>query len=137
VVIEEALYLHLSTEASVALLASTRGYPLTIPQDVSLPAWAYQRIAGDRVLAHDGVVRYARALIQITAQGPTYNEAKDLMNAIRQALDGFTGQMGSGGAPGNGGVWVFRTLGRGEIDGYGTASPVFTVRMDFEIEYRE
>lgn len=130
--IEEAIYAHLSTASGTALLASTRGYPLTIPQDVALPAWAYQRVSGERVQAHDGMLAHTTTIIQITCQAETYTAVKSLARAVRQELEAFKGQMG-----GDGGVWVHSTAVGGDLDGYGATAGGYTVRMDVTIRFRD
>ena len=107
-------------------------YPLTIPQDQSLPAMAYQRITGPRETAHDGAVGIAEALFQLTCQAQGYDTAKGLANAVREALIGFDGLMG-----GESGVTVDGCFVVGELDGYGMVAGVYTVRLDVVIRYRE
>ena len=128
--LEEGIYTELSTDSGVTAIAGTRGYPLVIPQDASLPAWAYQRISGPRVLAHDGPTGLAQARVQFTCTAGSYDEAKSLANAIRGALDGFKGMLG-------GGVFVGYAHVENEIDGYQSASSLVTVRLDVNFLYKE
>lgn len=86
--LEEGLVAHLMGDSGVTASISTRLYPLVVPQDVTLPAAAYQRISGPREHAHDGPTGLARARIQFTFVGATYAEAKDAATAFRQSLDG-------------------------------------------------
>lgn len=130
--IEEALYHFLTEDHSVALLASTRVYPLSIPQDIALPAVAYQRISGPRLVSHDGATELAGARFQITVQDDSYDGAKHLAEAIRRAVGGFRGVMGGGNGVQVDGVWV-----ESELDGYGMTSSIYTVRLDLEMAYRE
>lgn len=131
--IEEALFSYLSTNAGVSALVSTRIYPMTIPQDKALPAVAYQRVGGLRVLAHDNSAKLAGGRWQFTCQAESYDTAKDVAAAIRAALHGYRGLMG-----GVSGVQVDGAQAVSEIDGYGMASTVFTVRLDVELlVYRE
>ena len=64
--IEEALYSKLTGDAGVAALVSTRIYPNVVPQDIALPAVAYQRISTVRDMAHDGPTGVAHARFQFT-----------------------------------------------------------------------
>ena len=131
-VIEEALYSHLTGDPTVGGLISTRQYPLTIPQDVSLPSVAYQRLSGPGETAHDGAVGVEGGRFQFTCQAQGYDDVKELANAVREALIGFKGLMG-----GSGGVLVDGCFVLNELDGYGMVAGVYTVRLDMAIHYRE
>ena len=68
--LEGAIYLHLSNDVSVVALASTRVYPLTIPQGSTLPAIAYQLIDDVPTYTHaPRVTGSHRARVQFTLQG--------------------------------------------------------------------
>lgn len=108
---------------------------MSIPQDVELPAWAYQRVSGPRVNAHDGGAGIASGRMQITCQAESYSECKDLAEAIRRSVIGFRGEMGTSSS--GAGVRVFGCQVENEIDGYGMTGGVYTVRMDVVIIYQE
>lgn len=131
-VIEEALSAHLLADANVSALAGTRGYPLLIPQDGDLPAWAFQKISGARLYSHDGPSGIAWPRFQITCQAASYSAAKALVNAIRGSLEGYAGTMG-----GAGGVPVRGIFVDGEVDGYGFDTGTYTVRLDVIIQHEE
>jgi len=130
--LEEAIYSQLVGNGTVAGLVSTRIYPLVIPQDIALPAIAYQRISGGRELAHDGEVGFAEARMQFTCQGDSYNSAKAVRKAVRLALAGFNGVMGGGS-----GVKVQGVRTENEMDGWGMAAETWTVRLDMVFWYLE
>jgi hypothetical protein len=131
--IEEALYAHLTANAGVLALVSTRVYPLVIPQDIALPAIAYQRISGPRELAHDGPTGMARARIQITCQAATYTAAKAVAEAVRLALDGFRGPVAA-----NSEVLVVEIAAlANELDGYEFETAATSVRVDYMLLYVE
>jgi len=130
--IEEALYAHLVADSGVAAQIGNRLYPLVIPQDAALPAAAYQRISGPRVLAHDGTLGLADARMQFTSHAETYSDAKALARAIRESVDGYRGVMG-----GAGGVMVQGCSVENETDSYGPAGEVRTVRLDVFVLYSE
>jgi hypothetical protein len=132
--IEEAIYSHLIADAGVSALVSTRVYPLTIPQDIALPAIAYQRISGPRIAAHDGPTGLARARIQVTCQASTYTAAKGLAMEVRQALDGFRGSVTT---EGDELVEVEASFLANEWDGYETVTGQSTIRVDFMLLYKE
>lgn len=130
--IEEALYAHLVADAGVAALISTRVYPLSIAQDVALPAIAYQRISGPRQRYHSGPSAMAEARIQITCQAAKYTQAKALAKAVRLAMDGYSGTMG-----GVSGVLVEFCGVVNELDGYEFETEGETVRVDVMVLYQE
>ena len=90
--IEALLYSILTADPGVSALVGLRVYPLVVPQEVDLPAIAYQTISGrpDYTLEPPGGrVMLNRARIQLTCQGSTYAEAKGLALAVRSALSGY------------------------------------------------
>lgn len=130
--IEEAMVAAFMGSATIGALAGDRIYPLTIPQDVALPAAAYQRISGPRTLAHDGPSGLAFARFQVTCTAATYAAAKTLAQAFRVLVDGYRGTMG-----GVGGVTVHQVGIENEVDGYSQTDKLSTVRMDIVILYTE
>ena len=72
--------------------AAGKGYPLDVPQDAA-PAWAYQTIDDEGLLAHNGPLNFYKARVQITLIAVDYATAKSLSAAVRVALDGFKGNM--------------------------------------------
>lgn len=88
-VIEEALRTVLTGNGTVSGLVGTRIYPLVLPQGVTLPAIAYQRISGVREHTHDKTGDLARPRFQWTCVATTYSSAKALANAVRAALDNY------------------------------------------------
>lgn len=120
--IEEALF------TEIAEIVDT--YPLVIPQDVTLPAAAYQRISGPRVMAHDGPSGLAEARFQITVMSRGYAEAAQVVRNILVALDGFRGEMG-------GSVTVHECRIENEVDGYSQTNELTTRRLDIYLMYTE
>ena len=97
ITIEEGLFAYLSANAGVSALVSTRIYPNKLPQTVTLPALTYQRIDSPRVHSHDssGSVGTARPRFQFDCWATTYAAAKALSDALRGALNGYKGTMGT------------------------------------------
>lgn len=132
---EEALYAALVADGRVGALVSTRVYPQVIPQDVDLPAIAYQKISGPRWTSHDGALGLVATRMQLTCTAESYADAKAVFHAVRELLSGFRGMLGaSATAPG---VWVVRSALDNEIDGYNLATGRQTVRCDLNVIYRE
>ena len=126
--IEEALYSKLVSDAGV----STRIYPNVVPQDIALPAVAFQRISTVRDMAHDGPLGIAHVRFQLTISAASYTSARVVANAIRTALDGFSGLMG-----GASGVTVEASFVENDSDGYNQAGGEQVVRLDVLIIHQE
>lgn len=86
--IQETIYEHLTTNAGLVALVSTRVYPAVLPQRPTLPALTYQRISGVPEYSHSG-----RALMQsrfqISCWAATYAGAIALATAVKAAMDTF------------------------------------------------
>jgi len=130
--IEEALYLHLIAEAGVSALVGTRIYPNVAPQEIAKPNLAYQRISATREMYHAGPAGLAEARFQFTCTAGTYRSAKAVINALRQALDGYSGMMG-----GADGVEVEGAFVETDFDGYNQESSDQVIRLDVMILHQE
>jgi hypothetical protein len=98
--IRPGLFAFLAADSVVGALVTaggiTRIYPLRLPQGVRLASLVYTRVSGQGDYAMAGVTGYARPRYQIDAWAPTADAAVALANAVRDALDGFKGPIGSG-----------------------------------------
>ena len=70
--IETDLYAHLSTYAALTALVSTRIYPLTLPQEPTLPALTYFRVSSAPSRNHDGAYGFALKRFQFDIYAITY-----------------------------------------------------------------
>ena len=131
--IEEALRARLVADTAVAGMVGQRIYPLVAPAKAALPAIVYQRISGMRVATHDGPSELAHPRIQFACIGTTYAGAKNLANAVRVALDGYSGTSSE--------VQVFVALLANEFDFFtfesDEAASTCTVLVDFMVWHRE
>ena len=89
--IETALYSILIGDATVLSLIDTRVYPGIVPPGADMPAVTYSQISGDREHVGDGPVGLVDSKFQFNCWAKNYGESRTLADAVRQALDGFTG----------------------------------------------
>jgi len=128
--IEEALYAHVTGDASIAALISDRFYPLRAPQGAALPYAVYQRISTPRIRSQSGPSGLARPRFQVTCYASSYSQSRQLANLMRISLDGFRGTMG-------GGVSVGAVFLENEMDTYEDETGAFGTPMDFIIWHQE
>lgn len=127
--IEDGLYKYLCADAGVSAIVSSRVYPLVMPQKTTLPATTYQTTAlkPDRNLA--GNTGRMTATIRINAWAETYTEAKNLAEALRTALNDYSGAMGSD--------TIQRSGVESETDGWDEETELYRVSMQITIIYYE
>jgi hypothetical protein len=96
-IIDEGLYSYLTGVTAVSTLISTRLYPLEMPQNVTLPAACYQLISDPMApgYTHQGPTNLLMPRFQIDCYAATSLAAAQLARAVRVALDGYVGSMGS------------------------------------------
>lgn len=97
--LEEGLSTFLLATAEVETLVGTRVYGLRIMQGSTFPCITKQRISTPRQITHDmsgssGVLAHPR--FQIDAWGVSEASVKAVADAVRVALNGKTGSLGSG-----------------------------------------
>ena len=127
--LESGLFAFLVADKRIAQLAGSRIYPLLIPQEAALPAIAYQLISTTRGMAHDGPTGLASATMQLSIQAESYDGTKDLAEALRLALHGYSGPMGS--------VEIELCRLDMELDSYIFETDAKVLRQDYLILYKE
>ena len=89
--LEDGLFAHLTTTATVAPFVGDRVYPVHLPADTALPALTYQIVSTTRLMTHDGAVSGAdQSRIQINCHGASPSEARVLAHRLK-SLHGFRG----------------------------------------------
>lgn len=134
--IEEAIFAHLSADAGVSAAVSDRVYPVELPRPPLYPAIVYHRISAPREHTHDGSAKFASPRFQFDCLAGTFLEARRIQEAVRVALDGFKGTMG-----GVGGVEVhgaFVEDDRSDLEtGADDELGVYSMSIDVVIEHVE
>lgn len=124
--VESTLYSRLTTFAGLVALVVKRVYPLIIPQGAAYPAVTYQRISTEpREVAMGGDPGIARARIQVTAWANTFDDAKDVGNQVRLALERWNP------------TGVFDTYIIAENDLYDEEAYKFGVAIDAQVVHTE
>lgn len=90
-----ALYARLGAVSGVTDLVSTRIYPLVAPQNASLPLVVVNRIGEIHEHHTTAAAGIARASMQIDCWAATLDAAVAVGDAVRAALDGWSGTSAS------------------------------------------
>lgn len=130
--LQEAIYSRLTSVQAVSALVSTRVYPRVMPQNVKLPAIAYQRTDEERFSAMTGDIGIVRATLEVSCWGTTFSSARDVAAAVRGALQRYRGTVQSVEIL-DGYVTGVEDLEPDLIDGV----LLHCVLMQFSIHYRE
>ncbi len=102
--ISDSLYRHLSQDAGVAALVSTRIYPLVIPQQVyteatKQPCLVYTLDTNARHVRFSGSDTLVRGILQVDCYSRSYSVAQDLAAEVRDALLDYSGAMQANTSP--------------------------------------
>ena len=127
--IESALMTKLNAIAGVTALVSTKIYFVKAPQDVTAPYLVIQKISAPRSHSYEGADGLVTSRWQFTAFATTYKSVKDIGDAIRAGLDGFTGLFGA--------VRVGYCLYDNETDLYDDDARLYGLAADYLINYTE
>jgi len=121
--VEEKIYSVISASTAIAAVASTRIYPLAIPQGVAaFPALVYNRAGSQRVHSLAGYSGLENAQIEITCWATRYDDAKGLSTMVHAALQGATD---------------FAALLTDDADGLEPEAGLFSITMNFSVWNRE
>lgn len=98
----ESLFAFLVSKSAVATLVTDGGSPATYrifpghaDENPTMPCIVYRVISVVRGQDFDGPDGHARTRVQIDCMADTYTGAEALANAVRGALNGHSGAMGS------------------------------------------
>lgn len=98
--IRPGLFAFLAADSVINPLVTTGGisriYPIRLPQGEKLASLVYTRISGQGDYTMQGASGYTRPRYQIDAWAPSAGAANALASAVKDALDGFKGAMGTG-----------------------------------------
>ncbi len=128
--IESALVTLIVNDINIAPILGGRLYPVTFPQEVALPAAAYQVVSTPtRFNAQSGPTGLLQKRIQYSLVDTSYSAVKALGNWWRTLLDGYRGTVG--------GVAIQWAWLDNESDSQGVITDNFVLRQDYLILYKE
>jgi len=131
--IEEAIYSHLTADTGLAALVPARIYPLAMPQDGALPALVYSKVSGVPEYSHDGNTGLVEARFQFSCLGQNYGQTKSLSRAVKRAMQPLERAPRTiGGAAG---VRVASALLENEVDIYDANEVEHAERVHIPLDY--
>lgn len=93
--IEQGLVTYLLANAGLTALIGNRLHDLVLPQSATVPAVVWQLISNPPEQTHSGPSQLAHPRYQFACWAKTTLEAAQTARALRLALNGYTGMMGS------------------------------------------
>lgn len=111
------------------LIVGGRVHPVLLPQNPTYPALTYQLISDPREHSLEGVDGLVEARYQLTAWALLYADVRSTTEAVRVALDGFSGTWGA--------YEVSRAMNVGGVDLYDPDVEVHHTAVDYLIRYSE
>lgn len=134
--IESAFYNYLSTKASVTAEVGSRIFPQIAPESALYPFLVYSVILDTPEHDMTGAVGLTFVNMQIDVWCETIAERVTIAEVLRNALDGFTGDMGTENLNIRS-CFLSNRSNSQEPDSEGRATPIFRTSMDFNIWHVE
>jgi len=131
---ESVLRAVLVDTATTAILVGNRIYPTVSPSTAALPFIAYRRSGIQRDQAFRNPVGMPRVTVEFVIYGATYNEAREVADAVRSVLDGYAGTVNN--------TVVDQVSLENESDDFVTLAgadlpPVYQITQTFDIRWQE
>lgn len=132
--IESALRTHILADAATAAIVGTKLYPIVVPQTTALPYIVYRRTGTERYTEHGSPGGLATATISLDCWAATYEDVKDLAEAVRKTCDGVAGTIG---------VYEVRAVMVDDESDLppdfdtGSENPAFGVQLTVSVNFRE
>lgn len=128
--IEAAVKGLLTSDATVSGIVSARVYPIALPQDAMLPAISYSRVSTfDKSLTHSGTNKAARTVLQISCWARSALAAKNLANAVKAVLHGYSGETS--------GETIFSSQVVNEVDLFDPEVGIYQIPVDVTVHHRD
>ena len=136
-----ALYIHLTTDATLTAYCDTRIYPVVAPDDrqsesASFPELViYQQVGREPDANIPQASNYRVERWAVTAVSADYDDARSMADAIVTRLDYYKGTMGQSGSPLSGGVKVKSISLEEQSDSFDFESAAYAVANVFRVAY--
>lgn len=127
--LEEGLRAYLLGQGAVTALVGDRVYYGEAPEGAAKPLVVVRRVSTPRGYAQLGPTGLAWPRVQLTIRAERQQEAVEVADALRQALNGYRGMMGT--------VQVDAVFVVNEVDGFGFGSRTYERIMDVIIWHHE
>lgn len=126
--VETVLFDRMTTHSGLSALTNARCYPLTLPQNATLPALSYFRVSTVRHSAMGSDCGLVTARFQVSVWADSFSSVRAVANQVRSALQRWSTTSGT----------VIQDifylnetdLHEPQVEGYHTA-------CDFEVHYEE
>ncbi len=134
-----ALRLRLINDAAVSTLIGTRIFAGVLKQGVTYPAVAYRQIGADSIerleeRGHSGLAQYRyRFFSTTTLANGGYDTAKDVAEAIRLCIQGFSGVITDSSVSPIETLNIQGVFHRFTLDGYDDSTQTYQVISDYEV----
>lgn len=124
----------LAADASVAALIGTRIYPVLAPASAQMPLVTWRRSGIQRQQTLSRPMGMPRVTVEFSIYGVTYENAREIADAMRQVLDGYGGAEGT--------TTVNQTSLENESDDFVTLAgadlpPVYQITQSYDVWWQE
>lgn len=126
--VETVLRDRMTTHAGLTALINSRCYPLTIPQNATMPALSYFRVSTVRHSAMGADCGLVTARFQVSVWADSFSSARDVANQVRSALQRWSTTSGT---------VIQDIFYLNETDLYDPQVEVHHTACDFEVHYEE
>lgn len=131
---EAVLRSALAAAPAVSSLVGSRIYPVLAPASAPLPIVTWRRTAIQREQTLGGPMGMPRVTVEFSIYGATYENAREIADAMRAVLDGYGGVSGT--------TQVNQTSLENETDDFVTLAgadlpPVYQITQTYDVWWQE
>jgi hypothetical protein len=131
---EAVLRSALTSNAAVSALIGSRIYPVLAPASASLPLVTWRRSGIERQQTLGAPMGMPRVSVEFSIYGTTYENAREIADAMRVVLDGYGGSQGT--------TTVNQTSLEDESDDFVTLAgadlpPVYQITQSYDVWWQE